>query len=220
MLERFLAIFHTLEYEEFGWVELLAADFQGKGCGLEFLVSTGIEDEPAQRWAVHCLERLDYRLSGSTAHSHYHLELHQAPHLLLAPYTEPRAQLYFWGRPRDPARTAVALHECSRGLVDRFPLATVAGLNGSIGLDRFLEFGTGIVAEGPVPVLTRYAEVLRAEGLETNILPTINPNLRSRDEVGVLVLGDSYVVGTHFDALLLSSESAGGEAGEAQARGR
>lgn len=207
MLQQLLAIFDTLDYEEFGWIDLLAADFEGKGCGLELLVDPGVGSSAPQRWAVHCLERLDHRLCGSEAHSSAHLALHSAPHILLSPYTEPRAQLFFRGRPGDPSRTAYALYSCSRRPVDGFPAALAAGLGGALPLDQLLEFGTGILSEGPVSVLTRYAEVLQAEGIQTNVLPSVDPGLRHRDDVRVLTLGGSYVVGTHFDALLLSPES-------------
>ncbi len=209
MLRQLLAIFDTLDYEESGWIDLLAAGFEGKGCGLEFLVQTGVENSAPQRWAVHCLERLDFGLRGSEAHGQGSLDLHPAPHILLSPYTEPRAQLFFRGRPSDPSRTAYALYSCSRRLVDGFPAARVAGLGRALPLDQFLEFGTGVISEGPVSVLSRYAEVLQADGIQTNLLPTINPGLEYRDDVRVLTLGGSYVVGTHFDALLLPSPSTG-----------
>lgn len=204
MLDRLLAIYRTLEYEEHGRTELLRFRVDGKGCRVELRVRTGGDTEAPQHWAVGCRKRLDFAFFGTERGSGEYLRLHAPPHPLLAPYTEPHAQLSFNGVPADAAATAERLRACHREIAGEYG-ATVPSPGRGGRLPDFLAVGYGVVAEGPVSWMRRYEQVLRGDGLRTSLLD--QRRTEPVPDARALVLGRSFVVGVDFGARLLSGSS-------------
>lgn len=199
MLERLLAIFNKLEYEEFGWTQVLGFDRDGRECRVQLLITPGGRGVKQERWTIHCREPLDFGLRGSGMRTRDYLRLHGAPHVLLAPYTEPHGTLSFRGSPANAAATAYELQECARSIAGEF--GGVVRLGRAVPLDRFLAVGYGVVAEGPVSWLRQYERVLARAGLRTSLLDVAGPP--GVPGARALTLGASFVVASHFDAVPL-----------------
>jgi len=67
-------------------------------------------------------------------------------------------------------------------------------VNALLGVEKLLEIGYGQLANGPVTLLRRYAEVAEAPGVDTRLTVT-GPG---RNGLCVLELGETYVVAERF----------------------
>ena len=67
-------------------------------------------------------------------------------------------------------------------------------MNSFLGVEALLELGYGQLANGPVTLLRRYAEVAEAHGVDTRLTVT-GPG---RNGLCVLELGETYVVAERF----------------------
>jgi hypothetical protein len=199
-MDELLALFETLEFEEFGRLRLASASWEGGACVLTVDVEPGTGEGDAQRWRVACARCVDYRLAADQ--DSRAPRLLTPPHALLAPFAEPHAHLYFHGAPADARALAEALHEAHAALSD-----------GLRGLDSFLcargarltallASGAGQLARGPLSRLARYADVARAHGVETSQVAEFRPHGMpdAPEELRALVFGASYVVGAGFSA--------------------
>jgi hypothetical protein len=113
-------------------------------------------------------------------------------HPLLLPLADERHELYFATAPTDAGSTArqlVAAHEkVARGFIE---LRTyLRGMDES-GLRDFLSKGGGMIAEGPLPLMQSYCEVLEQAGCRPRIVREIDgrkPNPSIASNLKVLVL--------------------------------
>lgn len=126
--------------------------------------------------------------------------LHSPPHVLLEPWAEPSAHLWFSGTVAEPARVAEALHRRHAELSSGFAGVPLY-LNGGYALAELLALRVGELARGPAPLLRAYAEVLRAHGVEPT-LREYTSALADADASALRALtwGDSYVIGAGFRA--------------------
>ena len=156
--------------------------------------------ENSQLWKVDCVGPLEHKV---TLGGNFYEIGSFSDHVLLWPYLHPSASLSFFGESTDPLAVVGALYSAHKKAVghwfcfDRF-------LNG----DPFemIRGRYGMLAEGPVPLLAAYAEVLEECGLRNGIseprpAPYTNDSTVRIEEIGLLTLGhDSYVVASKFHA--------------------
>jgi len=96
-------------------------------------------------------------------------------------------------RAADPERLANALRATHAELAGRY-VAFEEVVNSFLGVEALLELGYGQLANGPVTLLRRYAEVAEAHGVDTRLTVT-GPG---RNGLCVLELGETYVVAERF----------------------
>ena len=125
--------------------------------------------------------------------SRFHRATLHAEHPGLLPYTDDFGGLSFHGRPADPPRLAHALRAAHAELAERY-IAFEDVVNALRGVEALLELGYGQLANGPVTLLRRYAEVAEAHGVDTRLTVT-GPG---RNGLCVLELGETYVVAERF----------------------
>jgi hypothetical protein len=118
-----------------------------------------------------------------------------AEHPGLLPYADDFAGLSFRGRPDDPERLAHALRAAHVEVAGRH-VAFEEVVNSFLGVQALLELGYGQLANGPVTLLRRYAEVAEAHGVSTRLTLT-GPG---RGGLCLLELGETYVVAERFTA--------------------
>jgi len=155
--------------------------------------------------------RLDVRLAGPNARtwdrtiradgvvrwvvssSRFHRATLHAQHPGLLPYTDDFGGLSFHGRAADPERLAHALRAAHAELAGRH-IAFEEVMNSFLGVEALLDLGFGQLANGPVTLLRRYAEVTEAHGVATRLTIT-GPG---RTGLYLLELGETSVVAERF----------------------
>lgn len=135
-------------------------------------------------------------------------------HPLLWPHVGEQAKLFFSGRPRDPAGTVGRLYERHQRETESWhPFERF--LNPEMRVGPLLDAGAGLLASGPVRLLTAYADELATEGVPFSIegnrpakyWKPLSPMSMAAGEwipedkpLAVLTLGDSYVIAGRFVA--------------------
>ncbi len=156
-----------------------------------------------ERRAIECHKAVRWQLSDETIYS---FEVHGEHPALLA-FADEQADLFFNGKPPDPARLADALRAISASRAGRYldfdaTVNTVAG-----DLATLLSGGYGKLATGPVKVLRAFQEALERDGVGTSLLTTGEPKMYIEREtrwvpvprgLSVLALGDSWIVAQSF----------------------
>jgi hypothetical protein len=176
----------------------------GSGLELRLEVSTFNLEASTRNLEVRCEDVLAYAIRDEAASS---LAL-TSDHPLLWRFTHDSASAFFYGTPPDTYAAMGALYEAHRNAVgDWFSLET--HLNDGIELRKLLSGGNGLLAEGPLPLLTVYKDVLSRYGVEVEIRgpyppggtmspPSVQSRLRS--ETKALLIGDSYIIGVGWTA--------------------
>jgi hypothetical protein len=157
--------------------------------------------------------RLDVRLAGHNgrtwdrairadgvvrwvvSNSRFHRAALLAEHPALLPYADDFGGLSFHGRAAEPERLAHALRAAHAELAGDF-IAFEEVVNALLGVENLLEIGYGQLANGPVTLLRRYADVAHAHGVQTRMTIT-GPG---REGLCLLELGETYVVAERFTA--------------------
>ena len=177
-------------------VQLLYAAWSGGGCELGLRLQRG-GMAPRERWTITCATVFGHRLSSTPCSALRVVD----DHVLLAPYLAPLARLGFCGRPSSVTDAVGALAEAHwRVAGDWVPFD--AFLNPQVEIAELLAAGTGVVAEGPRPILEAYQVALRRHGIETSVSPDDFTRRRplNRATLRALLLTPSYVIGTGFEA--------------------
>ena len=115
----------------------------------------------------------------------------------LLPYADDHGGLSFRGVPDDAERLAHALRDAhAQAAGPHIAFEDVVNTIFAGRLELLLSLGFGQLANGPVTLLRRYAEVASEHGVETSLIVT-GPG---RTGLGLLELGDSFVVAERFTA--------------------
>jgi hypothetical protein len=128
--------------------------------------------------------------------SRFHRAALHARHPGLLPYTDDVGGLSFHGHVADPERLANALRAAHAEIADGF-IRFEEVVNALLGVEALLQIGYGQLANGPVTLLRRYAEVAHAHGVQTRMTVT-GPG---RDGLCLLELGETYVVAERFTVI-------------------
>ena len=208
MLDELDAAFSTLEFEETGAVFLDSVRWRGRACEIILDVRTGDDNDPRQAWRVQCTDARATRLSPGWRDGVHMFRAHP----LLLPYTDAQAQLAFRGRPEQPWTVVGALWDAHRGATDGwFPFDGF--LNRNVALPDLFAAEGGILAEGPRSVLDAYAQALQKCGLIPSLFGEHRPTrwldgekIPESEDVAVMIIGKSYVVGTGFEIARVSVE--------------
>jgi hypothetical protein len=180
-------------------IRFASATRSGAGMELGLEVSTFSLGVKTRRLQIHCEDVLTYAIKDVAASS---LELANS-HPLLWRFTHDSASAFFYGAPADAYAAVSALYEKHRQAAgDWFGLETY--LNGGIELPELLSGGNGLLAQGPLPLLTVYKNALSQYGVEVEIRNPYPPGGRMsppdvqhrlRSEAKALLIGGSYIIG-------------------------
>ncbi|WP_435008626.1 hypothetical protein P12x_005836 [Tundrisphaera lichenicola] len=180
----------------------------GRALHLEVFIETRSEDIPDQSWVfrVDDLREIDLKEGGFAAHGEV---VFSRDHVLLWGYKDLVSQLNFAGPPANREGLIWDLyqrhHQVTGGWIP---------FNRYLGIHNRLSDGHGVLAQGPDQLLQEYASVLKGSGLEPYFPYPPHPPVRvygpngvsellwkaEEEELSVLVLFDSYIVGTGFSA--------------------
>jgi hypothetical protein len=185
-------------------IRIASVTTNGQGLELRLEVSTFNLEANTRTFAVRCEELLDYVIRDKVASS----VVLTSNHPLLWRFTYDTASAFFYGVPANAYAATGALYEAHRNAVDDwFGLETQ--VNGGLKLSQLLSAGNGLLARGPIPLLSMYKDVLSQYQVDVEIVSPYPPGGRMgppevqnrlRNETKALIIGDSYVVGIGWTA--------------------
>jgi hypothetical protein len=208
VLDSLREVMGTEDFENAGWLRLSAARW---GANDDLTLTFGLnpgDGTPQQDWQVLCRKIRAHRLQQEDASD---LDIHQ-DHVLLLPYRR-QARLFFNGPALNAVAVAGELWAAHREHTeDWFPPETF--FNSDLPLSELLSAPSGLLAEGPMPLLSVYADVLSRHGIR--LAQVVHGDARrfdgaapepEPDVLKVLTTGASFVVAARFDLYKLSSLS-------------
>jgi hypothetical protein len=205
-MDKLLALIAEIGDEEDVLIQLRSAMWSGTSLQLQFAVSELNSDVNSGSgiWDVRCEDVLAYAISNESAHW---LELAD-DHPLLWDFKQESASAFFYNAPLNAEAAVGALYEVHRKAVGLW-INFGKHLNSSPGLSKLLAAGNGLLAEGPLPLLTLYKDTLRSHGVELDIR-FAHPRkvwdgsgwreLKTDNDSKALIMGTSYVIGSGWAA--------------------
>ena len=189
----------SLEFEEYGTLDLTGVRVEGTVTIFSLSLNTGDGTGTFQSWEVECNGYFEHQLSLGECDGFDLLY----DHVLLWPYIYPRASVSFYGKAKDPFAVVGALYKRHLELVGSW-----------IPFGRFMNWNTielirgryGMLADGPLPLMEAYAEVLEGFDISTRVSdpkPAYYTNDESSGLVEVALLifrRESFVVAPKFNA--------------------
>jgi hypothetical protein len=184
--------------------DFLISGFKRTGDELHLEIEA-ISDLESDRRIIHahCDKLLQYTIE-STVGSGFELA---DRHPVLWEYQYDNASAFFRGVPKNLSAAVGAMAQAHMAAVDDW-FGFTKYLNVDMSLKALLESGSGLLAQGPIPLLEVYAHALAECGIEVQIISPYppggrlgDPDLRARllTESKVLLVGSSYVVGMGWD---------------------
>jgi len=201
-MDKLLARIAEASDEEDVVIGLMGAIWSGKALQLHLAVT--VLDSAREVWEVRCADVLAYVLRNESANW---LELTD-DHPLLWEFKQESASAYFYQAPFNADAAVGALYEAHQDAVGSW-IRFGQHLNSPPGLSKLLAAGNGLLAQGPVPLLTLYKETLLPLGVEVHIRFSRPPQawdgthwrqLARENNTKALVLGMSYVIGDGWAA--------------------
>ena len=176
----------------------------GSGLELRLEVSTLNLEANTRTLEILCEDVLEYAIKNEAASS---LVL-TSDHPLLWRFTHDSASAFFYGIPTNAHAATGALYEAHRQAVDDW-FGLESQLNGGMELSKLLSAGNSLLANGPLPLLAVYKNVLSQYGVEVEIcnpyppggrMSPPNVQNRLRNETKALLIGDSHITGIGWTA--------------------
>jgi hypothetical protein len=201
-MDRLLALVAEAGETENVVIQLTNASWSGSSLQLHLTVT--VFDATQETWEIRCGDLLAYVLRNESANW---LELTE-DHPLLWEFKHESASAYFYRAPVNADAAVGALYEAHQIAVGPW-IRFGQHLNTDPGLSRLLAAGNGLLAKGPVPLLTLYKETLRPLGVEVDIRFSRPPQrwdathwrrLDRNTDTKALLLGTSYVIGNKWSA--------------------
>lgn len=202
-LRALIDVLRTLDFEEYGHMELVGAEWSQEILVLHLDVWRARGGAQPDQWHLRCVRPRAHALTFGRVE---HIESRDE-HPLLWPYVEPIAELSFHGRPES---TATLLGELWQSHVSvaghRVPFPCRA---------EVLRGEYGVLADGPACLLRAYEAVLVRHRMKPSLLVLREPKrseggARVPEDGGlsVLLLDDSYVVATSIEATRIDVQKA------------
>lgn len=205
-LQKLLATFQSLEFEEYGSVRLTAVSRLYNDFCLDMTVYP--HERPEEVWRVRCHAVRDMRIMNEWGLDGLNVV---TSHPVLLPHIEPIAELYFSQPPRNVDELMGQLAQAHHAAVDEwFDFLHFFNRGPGGDLRDLLEGGHGKLADGPESTIARYAEVLRRAGVPCSSPPAREPGwwdgqafVRRTKPLFAIILGRSYLVADSVSAELL-----------------
>jgi hypothetical protein len=193
-------IFQTIEFEDGGSIEITGTDRFSDDLRVELAINTGIEGQ-RQLWEIQINGVRADSLKSDLANR---IELFEE-HPLLWPYNQFQTNLYFGQptkRPYELFADVYQLHiqETKKWFsLDKF-------INKDVSIIELCKSPAGLFASGPIKLLEAYKTKLEMHEMNPTIVGGHHPKhwrnnqwVEEKDQLKVLVIGDSYVVGETFE---------------------
>jgi hypothetical protein len=195
-------IFHSLEFEESGAIQISAAEWSSNELILRLSIRTGNLDD-FEEWI--CTARGIRKESLTRDFDAESVQIHEN-HPLAWEYNNYESELYFGSAPKDPHKFITRLlevHENATG--------------GWIPLDQYINYGhlsllqlcsssSALFAKGPISLLKIYLELMEDFEMRPRLIGEYEPTILIDGEYvaetnlkEVLIMGSSYVIAEEFE---------------------
>lgn len=200
MLSDLLAIMGTLEYEHWGYIQLICAIEQDKDIELSIKLSTGVECTPPQFWKIYCQSVQEHQLIFGRIP--YPFRIYNE-HVLLWSHEDCQISLSFYGKVKDIFGVVGRLYVRHMELVGQYiPFQRYFNYD----LVELLASGHGVLAEGPERLVKAYQEVMDEFSFKTSVIPGRQSYYISGKDIvpqgkeqSVLIMGKSYIIATNIN---------------------
>jgi hypothetical protein len=194
MLDELISTIGAREFNS-GVLYLTSINKQHDGLRLAIKLGSSLNDNSIRRWTIRC----DYPLKHNVELGDYYDLSIASNHVLLWEHIEPKIAVSFSGRKRENAHFIVGeLCDAHKKLCGNWiPFGRFFNMSNRIS--DLISGGHGQLGEGPETLMSVYEVVLRKHGFQTNSQILLN-RLDDFSDLGVLILGNSYIVATNFTA--------------------
>lgn len=201
-MDKLLALIAEAGETENVVIQLTNASWSRSSLQLQLTVT--VFDSAQESWEVRCGDVLAYVLRNDGVNG---FELTE-DHPLLWEFKHESASAYFYRAPINAGAAVGALYEAHQNAVGSW-IKFGQHLNGVPELSSLLAAGNGLLAQGPVLLLSLYKETLRPLGVEVDIRFSRPPQrwdgtrwrrLDRDNNTKALLLGTSYVIGNRWIA--------------------
>lgn len=205
MLTEILKNVEIINEDETGFFQISEVEWDTFADSIQITLEMQLEQNAhTQKWQVLGKYVQEHRIISDR----YCLDLaYTKNHVLLWPHTEPNASLWFKGQTEEYNSLIGELWQIHHSLTGGwFPFSRF--LNQPNNFFELLAGRHGLLAHGPQPLISAYATKLENYGLKASITTTRPPcllrgNNISKDEVGALIIGESYIVAANFESKLI-----------------
>ena len=210
VMEELLKIQDTWQFEEYGYINLVAVEKKELDLELKYKLFSGVDDDPIQLWQVICHEEREHKIILGEQYSNFEL---YNDHVLLWSYSQPISSLTFnkGNLDIDACHVIGKLYEKHMLLVGSWiSFDTCLNQSKLYSLEKHINFGHGKLAEGAEKIIIGYQEVLQECGFKSSYLSRLlkrwDNNKGWIDEnknLQVLITGDSYIIAPKFTAKII-----------------
>jgi len=186
-LQQLLGILGTLDFEENGRMRVVSVRWSADRLAVRFHVDHGTEE--TSTWQLRFTGVLEHLFTDVV--NECGLNIWDGDHPAIDQYVQPREFLHFASAPQDPHHVVGELWAAHVKLVDDW-IPFERYFNGEVALHQLLASGSGLLAKGPVFLLSAYASILENAGCR----PTRQalPPARLVQTATLTHFGESYVV--------------------------
>ena len=203
MFEDLLAIAHLMEQEEDGYFWLMHTGWDSGTITLSLDILTARYPDIHPHWQVTCSGVRDHSLSLGLGE-----ELRWSDdHVLLWAHTKRKLSLYFSGTGENSDTIIGALYSQHERLTKGW-IPFQRFLNPNMDLTKLIKGGSGMLAEGPQPLMLAYEDVLQKFGFVASHVDAGEPAYwngetwrEEREKVSALIVDRSYIVAEKFAAV-------------------
>lgn len=193
------AILNSIEFEDNGSINITGTDWYSDDVRIEFVIRTGIEQD-SQLWEV----QIEATRSDLIKSEHFHSMSLSFDHPLLWPFKQFQTNLYFARKTEQPFEVFFKLSEVHQELcAEWIPFGSV--INSGVPTLKLLTSGAGMLAKGPLKLLSGYKTVLEQYDMGPTFAGGHEPKrwtgkefIAESSNLKVLLLGNSFVVADNF----------------------
>jgi len=202
MWESFIGKAQSTDFEDdYGTFLIEEATYSDENLNLDCSVSFEDDESFPNRFRISCANVFDHQIKFGFVNSIQILE----EHVLLWPFNDTEVRLGFRGSAVPVEAVLGSLYQKHHEILGNwFPLDEF--MNSDLEPKRVLESGFGVLAEGPLKLLTEYKNVLEGFGISTSVTGHRKHKHWNGSEFlifsggSVLILDDTYIVAEVFDA--------------------
>ena len=200
-MKSLLSVVGTGEFEDDGWMRLIQTAWLENKLELVFELNVDGNESSIQKWSVVAKNIHEYKIFEA-----YDCGLNHciADHVAIRQFTDNRAKLFFNGKATNPEQLLGGLFEAHYDCVDDW-IEFDRYININSNLSKLFSDGYGLLADGPLFLLEKYSDVLRAQGISWSITNKSNPSYWENGafheyskNLEMIHFGGSYVVADEF----------------------
>lgn len=193
-------IISKLEFEEGGGIRITGIDWYSDDVRVEFSINTGVDGQ-SQLWEIQINGVRSNLIKSEYADR---IELFEE-HPLLWPFNQLQTSLYFSRSTARPYELFESLYRVHMQVTKKW-FSFDKYINTNVSIIELCKSTAGLFASGPIMLLAAYKKEFETHAMSPTIVGGYDPKNRvnnqwieEKDQLKVLIIGDSYVVAETFE---------------------